>query len=46
VGRGVIVRLQKLSPPLRLKDVIDISPLQRPNDRKQWEEGLRLAGPQ
>ena len=36
--------LRKLDPGLRISNLRDLFPVQRPEDFAKWEEGLRLAG--
>ena len=36
--------LRELDPGLRISNLRDLFPVQRPEDFARWEEGLRLAG--
>ena len=39
-----VTGLRQIQPQLRISDLMDTFPLQRPEDRVKWVEGLRKAG--
>ena len=43
-ARGMMERLRKVCPDMRLSNLDRQSPLRRAEDRARWAEGLRLAG--
>jgi tetratricopeptide (TPR) repeat protein len=43
-AKGIVARLLKRNPALRLSNVNTLLPLRRPEDAMRWEDGLRKAG--
>ena len=43
IGKA-IVRLRQIDPTLRVSNLKDLTPLQRPQDVATYNEGMRLAG--
>jgi hypothetical protein len=43
-ARKAITRLRQIDPTLRVSNLKDLTPLQRPEDIARYNEGMRLAG--
>ena len=43
-ARKAIARLRRIDPTLRVSNLKDLTPLQRPEDIAKYNEGMRLAG--
>jgi len=43
-AQKLMARLRRIDPELRVSDLADLTPLQRPQDLARYEEGLRKAG--
>jgi len=41
---NAVTRLRQIQPQLRISDLMETFPIQRPEDRVKWTEGLRKAG--
>jgi len=44
LARGLMARLRDIDPALRISNLQDVTPLQRPQDIALYAEGLRAAG--
>jgi hypothetical protein len=44
LAKGFMARLRDIDPALRISNLQDVTPLQRPQDIALYAEGLRAAG--